>query len=106
MPIYEFECAACNKHFERLQKVNDPDPGECPYCSAQQVRRCVTAPVFRLAGSGWYETDFKGEKDKKKNVAGSSEKSTTTETKTESKSDTIKPDTSTSTKTSATTPSS
>jgi predicted nucleic acid-binding Zn ribbon protein len=29
----------------------------------------VTAPSFRLAGSGWYETDFKKEGDKKKNLA-------------------------------------
>jgi hypothetical protein len=34
------------------------------------VRRQVTAPAFRLAGSGWYETDFKSDKEKKHNLAG------------------------------------
>jgi hypothetical protein len=26
--------------------------------------------VFRLKGGGWYETDFKGDKDRKRNLAG------------------------------------
>jgi hypothetical protein len=34
------------------------------------VRRALTAPAFRLAGSGWYETDFKKDGDKKRNLAG------------------------------------
>jgi hypothetical protein len=29
----------------------------------------LTAPSFRLAGSGWYETDFKKDGDKKRNLA-------------------------------------
>jgi hypothetical protein len=33
----------------------------------------VTAPAFRLAGSGWYETDFKKEGDRKRNLADSGE---------------------------------
>jgi putative FmdB family regulatory protein len=67
MPIYAFECAACGHHFERLQRLSDADPSECPECAAAQVRRQLTAPSFRLAGGGWYETDFK--KDGKRNLA-------------------------------------
>jgi len=69
MPIYEFECSACGDRFERLQKLSDPDPETCPQCGAGGVRRCVTAPSFRLAGSGWYETDFKKDGDRKRNLA-------------------------------------
>jgi len=29
----------------------------------------MSAPVFRLKGGGWYETDFKGDQDNKKNLA-------------------------------------
>ncbi|MFC7300712.1 FmdB family zinc ribbon protein [Cognatiluteimonas weifangensis] len=68
MPIYAFRCAACGHQFDRLQKLSDPDPAACPDCGAAAVRRQVTAPSFRLAGSGWYETDFK--KDHKRNLAG------------------------------------
>lgn len=69
MPIYEFECGECGKRFDRLQKLSDPDPTDCPACAKPGVRRRVTAPSFRLAGSGWYETDFKKDGDKKRNLA-------------------------------------
>ena len=69
MPIYEFECTTCSERFDRLQKLSDPDPETCPECGAHTVRRRVTAPAFRLAGSGWYETDFKKDGDKKRNLA-------------------------------------
>lgn len=70
MPIYAFECAACGHSFDRLQKLSDADPVDCPGCGQPQVRRQLTAPQFRLAGGGWYETDFKRDGDKKRNLAG------------------------------------
>ncbi len=70
MPIYAFACQACGHSFDRLQKLSDADPTVCPACDAEQVQRQVTAPSFRLAGSGWYETDFKNDGDKKRNLAG------------------------------------
>jgi len=73
MPIYEFECSACGVRFDRLQKLTDPDPDACPHCGAPQVKRCLTAPSFRLSGSGWYETDFKKDADKKRNLTGKDE---------------------------------
>lgn len=71
MPIYAFACDACGHAFDRLQKLSDPDPVDCPACGARgQVRRQLTAPQFRLAGGGWYETDFKKDGDRKRNLAG------------------------------------
>jgi len=67
MPIYAFQCQACGHHFDRLQKLSDADPTECPECAQAAVTRKLTAPSFRLAGGGWYETDFK--KDGKRNLA-------------------------------------
>ena len=75
MPIYAFECDACGHEFDRLQKIADPDPTECPACGATQVRRQLTAPAFRLSGSGWYETDFKKDGDKKRNLTDTGEAS-------------------------------
>jgi hypothetical protein len=37
------------------------------------LKRLVSAPVFRLKGGGWYETDFKGDKDTQRNLAGDKE---------------------------------
>ncbi len=70
MPIYEFECETNGHVFDRLQKLSDPDPETCKVCGEGPVRRRVTAPSFRLAGSGWYETDFKSDKEKRRNIAG------------------------------------
>ncbi|GAA4998877.1 zinc ribbon domain-containing protein [Pseudoluteimonas lycopersici] len=69
MPIYAFACNNCGHLFDKLQKLSDADPDTCPACGAQgTVHRRLTAPQFRLAGGGWYETDFK--KDGKRNLAG------------------------------------
>ena len=73
MPIYEFECPACSHRFERLQKLSDADPTDCPECKGTGVRRRLTAPAFRLAGAGWYETDFKKDGDAKRNLASRDE---------------------------------
>ena len=70
MPIYAFECTQCGHRFDRLQKLSDPDPDTCPSCGQSTVKRQITAPAFRLAGSGWYETDFKKDGDRKRNLAG------------------------------------
>ncbi|GGY26447.1 regulatory protein, FmdB family [Rhodanobacter panaciterrae] len=78
MPIYEFECSHCGHRFDRLQKLSDTDPSICPACDAPHLRRMVSAPSFRLAGSGWYETDFKKDGDKKRNLAGDGGQSGTT----------------------------
>ena len=68
MPIYAFECTHCGHRFDRLQRLSDLDPTVCPECGTEnEVRRQLTAPSFRLAGGGWYETDFK--KDGKRNLA-------------------------------------
>ena len=69
MPIYEFECKQCGHRFDHLQKLSDTDPLICPACAQASLHRMVSAPSFRLAGSGWYETDFKKDGDKKHNLA-------------------------------------
>lgn len=70
MPIYAFACGSCGHRFERLQKLSAPDPDTCPQCGAQTVSRQVSAPAFRLAGGGWYETDFKKAGEGRHNLAG------------------------------------
>jgi putative FmdB family regulatory protein len=87
MPIYAFECASCGHQFDRLQRLSDPDPTVCPDCGAEQVRRQLTAPSFRLAGAGWYETDFKKDGDKKRNLVESSDSPAKPETKPETRSE-------------------
>ena len=69
MPIYEYACRACDHAFETMQKASESPLEDCPECGEPQLKKLLSAPVFRLKGSGWYETDFKSG-DKKRNLAG------------------------------------
>ncbi len=91
MPIYVFECGSCGHSFDRLQRLSDADPIDCPDCGAAQLRRQLTAPQFRLAGAGWYETDFKKDGDTKRNLVDKVD-APSVDGKAESKSD-VKPET-------------
>jgi putative FmdB family regulatory protein len=70
MPFYEYQCKACGAQIEVLQKISDAPLRKCASCGKSQLTKLISAPVFRLKGSGWYETDFKGEGDRKRNLAG------------------------------------
>ena len=69
MPFYEYECPKCKFYTEVLQKLSDKPLKKCPSCGKAGFKRLVSAPVFRLKGSGWYETDFKSDKDGQRNLA-------------------------------------
>jgi putative FmdB family regulatory protein len=75
MPIYEYRCTACGHELDALQKLNDAPLKDCPECGKAKLRRLVSAPSFRLKGGGWYETDFKSDKERKRNVVDGGEKS-------------------------------
>jgi putative FmdB family regulatory protein len=69
MPFYEYLCKNCGHELEAMQKVSDSPLKKCPDCGKPQLQRLMSAPVFRLKGGGWYETDFKGDKDNQRNIA-------------------------------------
>ncbi|MGB1556397.1 MAG: FmdB family zinc ribbon protein [Oceanococcaceae bacterium] len=71
MPIYEYVCRSCGHEMEVLQKISDPVLSDCPACADSSLQKKVSAAGFRLAGSGWYETDFKS--SGKRNLAGGGE---------------------------------
>ena len=73
MPFYEYQCSACGHHHEELQKITDGPLRKCPACGRSSLKRLMSAPAFRLKGGGWYETDFKGDKDSQRNLAGEKE---------------------------------
>ncbi|RLA47372.1 MAG: zinc ribbon domain-containing protein [Gammaproteobacteria bacterium] len=71
MPIYEYQCAACGKSLEALQKISATPLLDCPECGEAALKKKISAAAFRLKGGGWYETDFKT--GNKKNLAGGSD---------------------------------
>jgi putative FmdB family regulatory protein len=90
MPFYEYECPHCKFYAEVLQRISDPPLKKCTSCGRTGFKRLISAPVFRLKGSGWYETDFKSDKENKRNLVGSDAEpkpEAKTDTKTETKSE-------------------
>lgn len=67
MPIYAYACKSCEHELDALQKMSDDPLVDCPECGKPALKRLLSAPRFRLKGTGWYETDFKT--DNKRNLA-------------------------------------
>jgi putative FmdB family regulatory protein len=63
MPIYEYECAECGKHFDEIQKFSDEPLTQCKFCGGK-VRKLLGAPALQFKGTGWYITDYAGKSPK------------------------------------------
>lgn len=81
MPFYEYECRACGAQTEVLQKISDKPLRKCEACGKSSLVKLVSAPIFRLKGGGWYETDFKSDQDRKRNLVGDADDKPKTESK-------------------------
>jgi putative FmdB family regulatory protein len=85
MPVYEYECQACKYYTEVMQKITDAPLIKCPSCGKRRLKRLVSAPVFRLKGGGWYETDFKSDKEGKRNLLAAEKEEAKSESKPQAK---------------------
>jgi putative FmdB family regulatory protein len=56
MPLYVFECNACDKKVEVLQKFEDLWP-TCSDCD-KQMKKSVALTSFSLQGSGWAKDNY------------------------------------------------
>ena len=70
MPIYAYRCTTCGHAKDVLRKISDPPLSICPACGAATFAKQVTAAGFQLKGSGWYVTDFRGDKNAHKPANG------------------------------------
>lgn len=57
MPLYEYQCEACQQRFEKIQKFSDPPIDTCPSCGGR-VNKLLSSPAIQFKGSGWYITDY------------------------------------------------
>ena len=100
MPLYEYECEACGRRFEVIQRFSDPLE-TCKECGKGPVHRLLSSPAIQFKGSGWYITDYaqKGKSDPSSTppAASSDAKTDTGGEKTTGKTDAAKSDTSSST---------
>ena len=89
MPIYEYQCRACGKQMEFIQRASEALKSDCPQCGeTDSLKKLISSPAIQFKGSGWYLTDYsdKGKKnrasEKKESEASSSEASSTESAKT------------------------
>jgi len=64
MPIYEYKCLKCGKHFEKLQKVSDAPLKSCESCGGE-LEKQWSLSGFQFKGDGWYVTDYAKDKNGK-----------------------------------------
>jgi putative FmdB family regulatory protein len=57
VPLYEYECEKCGRHFEKIEKVQGPHLKKCPNCGGR-LERLISPPAIQFKGSGWYVTDY------------------------------------------------
>lgn len=62
MPIYEYRCEECHIQFEQMHRITDESLPDCPACGSAQVSKLISLSSFHLKGSGWYVTDYGGQK--------------------------------------------
>jgi putative FmdB family regulatory protein len=83
MPLYEYECTACHRRTEKIQKFSDPEITVCPYCNGH-IERVLSAPAISFKGGGWYADGY-GNAKPKSSDSKSSDSGSTTPAATESK---------------------
>jgi putative FmdB family regulatory protein len=57
LPLYEYRCKKCGRHFEKIQKFSDDSLSVCSECGGE-LERLLSSPAIQFKGSGWYITDY------------------------------------------------
>ncbi len=57
MPIYEYECEACQKLIEMWQSMSEKPLSACPECGGA-VHKIISQSAFHLKGGGWYSDGY------------------------------------------------
>lgn len=71
MPIYEYKCVSCSRHFEKRQSVSDAPLTVCEECGGK-LEKQWSLSGFQFKGAGWYVTDYSGKKGGEKSAPGES----------------------------------
>jgi putative FmdB family regulatory protein len=61
MPIYEYLCQKCGRHFEKRQSVSEGPLKMCEECGGQ-LEKQWSLSGFQFKGEGWYVTDYSSKK--------------------------------------------
>lgn len=72
MPIYEYDCDACDKRTEAIQRLGDRPLKICPHCGGK-LKKAFSAPAIQFKGSGWYVNDYSGARGEQKQKEASAD---------------------------------
>jgi putative FmdB family regulatory protein len=84
MPTYSYQCEACDREFEKEQRISEAAIRKCPSCGKLKLRRLITSGNFILKGGGWYSDGYGSSSKSAKSAKSSdtaSEPASSTETK-------------------------
>ncbi len=57
MPIYEYQCEACQDVIEAQQSLSDKPLTTCPACTGT-LKKLISRSSFQLKGGGWYSDGY------------------------------------------------
>jgi len=57
MPVYEYQCEACQDVIEAQQSLSDKPLTTCPACTGS-LKKLISRSSFQLKGGGWYSDGY------------------------------------------------
>ena len=72
MPLYEYECDACGRRFEMIQRFSDPPQETCITCGGP-VHKLISSSAIQFKGTGWYVTDYAAKDKARASSSGDTE---------------------------------
>jgi putative FmdB family regulatory protein len=59
MPLYLYQCKACQEETEEIQKMGEKPPSTCPHCEKEgTLEKKIAVSNFQLKGSGWAKDGY------------------------------------------------
>jgi len=55
MPLYRYQCKACNHEFEKHRTIEERYNVLCPECGGKEVEIIIKAPSYHPFPEGWWE---------------------------------------------------
>jgi putative FmdB family regulatory protein len=72
MPTYEYECTACHRRLEVVQRFSDAPLTTCEECGGD-LKKVISAPGIVFKGGGFYKTDSRGSSSSDSSSSSSSD---------------------------------
>lgn len=79
MPTYSYRCEACQREFDKEQRISEEPIRKCPHCGKLKARRMIASGNFILKGGGWYSDGYGSGKSSKSTSTSESSSSSSSD---------------------------